>query len=144
MIDYIWQVIILILTAATTGGLVHFFTLKSAKKRENAIADQEVEKVKEQSISNTESVIRLYKEALQDIKDLGDREKNQMAEVIKVQDKKIVELQSQINTNNEIIKTLNERVEMLTEQVNRLQKISEHQCPFISSCEKYNKFKNGK
>lgn len=146
--DHIWELVILIVTNLLTGGFIRFFTLSSTKRKENAISDQESEKAHSQKLSNTENVIRLYKEALNDIRELNEREKSIMMETIKEQDKKLNDFDKIIKSNKELIDELESKVNKLTSELTSLKRIMNIDCKLCpqskSGClnPKYLRYKN--
>lgn len=124
MNEHIWDIIILLVTNIATGGFIHFFTIKSTKRKEMAtasqmenIATQESEKAQTHRISNTENVIKLYKEALNDIRDLNEREKTIMMDTIKDQDRKLEQMAQVIESNKKVINDLQSRLDTLNHEL---------------------------
>lgn len=133
--DHVWELVILLVTNILTGGFMHFFTISSTKRKESAaatqlerIADQESEKAQSQKLSNTENVIRLYKEALNDIRELNEREKSIMMDTIREQDKKLNDFDKVIKNNKELISELQNKLNLLSLELKSMKRLVNIEC----------------
>lgn len=106
------------------GGLLVFLvTIRSIKARESGVAKQEVEKGEEIAISNTEKIVALYKQALEDNQSLWNREKKQLIteidslkNLVESQNDLIYAQNEKLNKQDELIKSyLSNQSEMKTE-----------------------------
>lgn len=127
MDDKIWELVVLIATNLLTGGVIRMMTLKAAKRREEAgaaqqegIAKQEMSKARSQEIDNVEDVVKLYKQALEDMRSLSAQEKETMQSVIKRQDEKIAEMGEALRESREIIDELKGKIVSLSKDMKAL------------------------
>lgn len=127
MDDKIWELVVLVATNLLTGGVIRMMTLKAAKRREEAgaaqqegIAKQEMSKARSQEIDNVEDVVKLYKQALEDMRSLSAQEKETMQSVIKRQDEKIAEMGEALRESREIIDELKGKIGSLSKDMKAL------------------------
>lgn len=122
-----WELVMLVASNIVTGGVIRFVTIKAAKRKEEAEAaqhegraQQELQKAKSQEIDNIEDVIKLYKEALEDMRALSTQEKEAMSNTIKRQDEKISELKMSLKRSDETIAELKREIRTLNNDVRSL------------------------
>lgn len=124
MEDKIWELVVLVVTNLLTGGVIRMMTLKAARRREEAgaaqqegIAKQELSKARSQEIDNVEDVVKLYKQALEDMRTLSAQEKETMQSVIKRQDEKIADMGKALADSREVINDLKTKIASLTKDM---------------------------
>lgn len=124
MEDKIWELVVLVVTNLLTGGVIRMMTLKAARRREEAgaaqqegLAKQELSKARSQEIDNVEDVVKLYKQALEDMRTLSAQEKETMQSVIKRQDEKIADMGKALADSREVINDLKTKIASLTKDM---------------------------
>lgn len=127
MDDKIWELVVLVVTNLLTGGVIRMMTLKAAKRKEEAgaaqqegIAKQELSKARSQEIDNVEDVVKLYKQAIEDMRALSAQEKETMQSVIKRQDEKIEDMDLALRASKDVIEELRSKIVSLTKDIKAL------------------------
>lgn len=151
----LWSSLItLFFTNAMTGGFIHFLTVREVRRKERATADQmeniasqELQKVRTQELSNTESVVKLYKQALADIKSITESEKLLMSRTISEQNERIQSLTQSQEFNRNLINDLQLKISELGNELQAMKcqfsKVK-NPCPFTGDCTRFQEYINNK
>jgi len=122
--ENVWELVVLLVTNVITGGIIRLLTIRAAKRKEEAEAAQsegkarqEFHKAKSQEIDNIEDIIKLYREALEDMKALSAKEKETMTSTIRQQDEKISDLKESLKHSNDVIAELKQEIRRLNNDV---------------------------
>jgi len=134
------QLIITAVTTLTVGGVIgSIIGLKFVKRKEQAQAKQQEETANSLEINNTQSLIQIYKDALNDLKELRLEDERSYKGTINDLNSKILEYESKFREYDDLLKKSNETVESLTKSQLKLRlEIQSLQSQSLTNCEECN------